>query len=159
MSHLCLFLGLEQCQCACLEGAFVFADTVGSGTGTRVTREAEYLDDPHPDRPDPDLELEPCTVYYYAEFHCDGTPHFPGVGPTIKFEPYPGCEPEESGSATLCFYSQFGPTLTGMFPNLLGIKAGQNIGVGPLVGVLTLCEGGPSAVQMPSWSGVKALYR
>jgi hypothetical protein len=137
MSHVSFLLDLGACPCACDEGHFRFADTVGSGPG-----------------------VDGCTVYYTGSFLCRGDPATPDPsGPTVKFEHYEtGCEPDAVGVAHICFYSFFEPTDPGTFIGALGIKAGGSTSVGDLVGVLPLCACG-SPVDDRTWGVVKALYR
>jgi hypothetical protein len=136
MSHADVFLSLEECADACTPGRFAFADTAGNGDGEGG-----------------------CTVYYTAEFLCEGDPQFPQFPfPTVKFEYMEGdCEPGTLNSANVCFYSQFIPSPPAVHPDALGIKFGQNTGTGPLEGPLPICEVSP--VEDSSWGTIKSLYR
>jgi hypothetical protein len=137
MSHTSVFLNLAACTCVCDAGYFAFADTVGSGPG------------------EPD-----CTVFYHGLFECGGDPHFPGIGPTVKFEPYESdCEPGRTGSLNACFYSLFPPTEEQTFDADLGLKYGQATATGGLVGVLPDCECEMNPVERATWGTLKALYR
>jgi len=137
MSHTSVFLNLAACTCVCDAGYFAFVDTVGSGPG-----EGD------------------CTVYYGGMFECEGDPHFPGNGPTVKFEPREGeCEPGRTGSLHACFYSLFPPTDEGGFDANLGVKYGIETATGGLLGVLPDCECEQSPVEQMRWGTLKSLYR
>lgn len=137
MSHTSVFLDLAACTCVCDVGYFAFADTVGSGPGDGG-----------------------CTVYYMGEFECDGDPHFPGLGPTVKFEPLSGpCQPGLSGTLVACFYSLLPPTAETEFEARLGMKYGLETSTGSLIGVLPDCECEQSPVEQTRWGTLKALYR
>ena len=138
-SHLDVFIMLQDCACLCAPGYFAFADTVGSGPGENG---------------------EPCTVYYYASFLCEGDPTMGNGLPTIKFEYYEnGCEPGKDGTAFLCFYSVAAPMQEGTFEDAIGMKFGTDTDTGCLVGVMPSCDTNASATENSSWGSVKALYR
>ncbi len=137
VSHASMILGLEDCFCACDDPYFMCADPAGSGPG-----------------------VGGCTVYYYCEFDCEGNPHFPGEGPTIKFEPdEDDCEPGYTGWIEACFYSLFEPIDPGVFPDVLGIKFATQTETGDLEGVLPFCECGITPVDHATWSVIKSIYR
>ena len=137
MSHTSVFLDLAACTCVCDAGYFAFADTVGSGPGDGG-----------------------CTVFYYGLFECDGDPHFPGLGPTVKFEPLEtGCAPGRAGSLHACFYSLLPPTEETEFDANLGVKYGLETATGALIGVLPDCECDMNPVERTRWGALKALYR
>lgn len=140
LSHTDVFLGLEECVCACDPGYFAFDDTAGYGPGT--------------------YNGESCTVYYFASFLCEGDPNFPEFPtPTIKYEYFENdCEPDKIGSAYLCFYSLFEPSEPDTFPDVLGMKCGPDKATGDVVGVLPVCDCG-NPVEPRTWSLVKAMYR
>lgn len=140
MSHTSIFLGLEECVCACEPGYFAFVDTAGYGSGT--------------------AGQDSCTAYYHGDFLCDGDPLFPEFPfPTVKFEYFEyGCEPDGAGWARLCFYSLFASTDTQTFPDALGIKYGSGQDTGDLVGELPECFCG-SPVEAHTWGVIKAIYR
>jgi hypothetical protein len=75
-SHMNVALGfdIETCPGVCDDFSFGAPDTAGYSTGV--------------------LDSE-CTVYYYAEFNCEGDPSLEGdEGAIVKFEPYANqCEP------------------------------------------------------------------
>jgi len=139
VSHLDVFLLLDECACVCMPGYFAFADTVGSGPGGNG---------------------EPCTVYYYGFFECYGDPSIGVDTPLIKFEPYDDhCEPDTDGTAYLCFYSVAAPVPAGTYSDVIAIKFGQESDTGHLEGVLPSCDTDASATDNTSWGNVKALYR
>jgi hypothetical protein len=136
LSHTDVLLALEACvPAACEEGVFVCPDPAGEGEGEGG-----------------------CTVYYCAEFECEGDPLLPEYPfPTMKFEPYEDeCEPGEVGTATLCFYSLFEPAPWNEYSEHVAIKFGQNVATGRLEGELPAC---PIPVEAATWAHVKSLYR
>jgi hypothetical protein len=136
MSNVDFFLSLGVCQCACYQGVVRFDDVPGIGGG-----------------------MDGCDLGFIGLYECAGEPHFPELGPTVKFEHDGGvCEPDWNGTAVLDFYSIFEPGEAQLHPGVLGIKAGTQIAEGPLDGVLPLCTCG-SPVENTSWGTVKALYR
>jgi hypothetical protein len=137
LSHTTVYLALAECVCACDEGYFGYHDIVGVGLG-----EGD------------------CEVDFYAEFDCDGDPHFPIEGPTLKFEPFEGdCEPGVTGWVHVCYFSLFPPTDYTIFEDHLGIKFGQNVETGDLEGVLPFCECDPNPTTPTAWGVIKSLYR
>lgn len=136
MSHLALLLGLDFCGCACDPNLFALALVAGTGTG-----------------------IGECNLSYRGEFLCRDAPHFPELGPALKFEHYElSCEPSGTGVASIQFYSSFPPDEPRTHAGVLGIKAGKREDTGDLTGTLPLCVCG-SPVETVSWGTVKALYR
>jgi hypothetical protein len=136
MSFVNFFISLGECPCACFPDLVAFADVAGTGPGEGG-----------------------CELLYYGVYDCHGDPHFPGLGPSIKFETYAnGCEPGPTGTATVCFYSAFGPGEEANHYDMVGIKASTSTELGDLAGVLPVCICG-SPVEDVSWGVVKGLYR
>jgi hypothetical protein len=139
VSHVDVFLLLEECACACSPGYFAFSDTCGSGPGT------------------PDGPL--CTVYYYGFFECFGDPSIDVETPLVKFEPYEdGCEPAADGWAEICFYSVAAP-IYDTYTDVIALKFGVLWATGHLDGPLPDCDTQYSGSSPSSWGAVKALYR
>jgi hypothetical protein len=137
MSHTTIYLALAECVCACEEGYFGFHEIAGVGVGEGG-----------------------CELDYYGEFDCDGDPHFPIEGPTVKFEPFEDvCEPGSTGWVHVCYFSLFPPTDPGIFEDHLGIKFGQNVETGDLDGVLPYCECDQTPTEPSAWGVIKSLYR
>lgn len=137
LSHSTIYLALSECVCACHPGYFGHRAPAGVGVG-----EGE------------------CELYFYSEFDCDGNPHFPIPGPTMKFEPEEvECEPGTVGEMHVCYYSLFPPTEYRIFEDHLGIKFGLSIEMGDLEGVLPYCECEVVPVERSNWGTIKALYR
>jgi hypothetical protein len=137
LSHSTVYLALAECVCACDTGYFDHRIPAGVGIGDGG-----------------------CDVDFLSEFDCEGDPHFPVPGPTMKFEPVEGeCEPGTVGWMHVCYYSLFPPTESTVFTDHLAVKFGQNVELGPLEGVLPYCECDPSATQVLSWGTLKSLYR
>jgi hypothetical protein len=136
VSFMNFLLSLGPCPCACGPNLVLFSSIAGTGVSN-----------------------DGCALKFRGLYDCKEDPHFPELGPSIKFELVDtGCDLGESGSARLCFYSTFGPDATGYFPEVLGIKASTSTARGDLKGVLPVCVCG-SPVEGASWSTVKALYR
>jgi hypothetical protein len=136
MSFVNFLIGLGECPCACSPDIILFGDVAGAGIG-----------------------VDGCELLYGGLFDCRGDPHFPEIGPSVKFEYLDnGCEAGSTGSATVCFYSTFAPGQPLYHSDVLGIKASTNTATGDLIGVLPICMCG-SPVEDASWGVVKALYR
>jgi hypothetical protein len=136
MSFVNLLIGLGYCPCACSPDLILFGDVAGTGLGEGG-----------------------CELEYAGIFDCRGDPNFPDLGPSVKFEYIDnGCEPGETGSAHVCFYSAFGPGEHKYHTDVLGIKASTSLATGDMLGVLPVCVCG-SPVEGASWGVVKALYR
>ena len=139
VSHVDVFLLLDECVCACSPGYFAFADTCGFGPGI-------------PDG-------SPCTVYYYGFFECFGDPSIDVETPLVKFEPYEnGCEPDTDGWAQVCFYSVAAP-IYNTYTDVIALKFGQLWATGDLDGPLPDCDTNYSGANQSTWGAVKALYR
>jgi hypothetical protein len=137
LSHSTIYLALAECECACDPGFFGHRVPAGLGFGE-----------------------ETCEVDMYSEFDCPGDPHFPVPGPTMKFEPGESdCELGTTGWMHVCYLSLFPPTEPQTFEDHLGIKFGQNVETGDLVGVLPHCECDASPAQSLTWGTIKALFR
>jgi hypothetical protein len=137
LSHSTIYLALAECVCACDPGYFEHRIPAGVGVGE-----------------------DNCEVVYYSEFDCEGNPHFPIPGPTMKFEPEEGdCEPGPVGWMHVCYYSLFPPSEYAVFEDHLGIKFGENVELGDLEGVLPYCECDPNPTEQGSWGMIKALFR
>lgn len=136
MSFVNLFIGLGDCPCACSPGVIVFPEPAGVGVGEHG-----------------------CQFLLEGVYDCHGDPHFPGGGPSVKFEPAAGsCEPGPKGSARLCFYSAFSPAAPATESGALGFKSSTHTITGDLTGTLPVCLCA-SPVEESSWGMVKALYR
>jgi len=134
-SHVSIVLGLEECLGYCGESCFMFPDTVGVSDG-----------------------IDGCDVYYYAELDLNGDPTIPPTTSTLKFEPYPaGCEPDVSGTASVCFYSAFPPRIADGQPGSIWIKFGQFTEEGFITGSLPSCR--TAATEESTWGGIKGLFR
>ncbi len=140
LSHLDVLLELELCPCICDLFSFGAEDTAGYSTGT--------------------TNGDTCSVYFQANFMCDGDPTVPGSGPLVKFEYLEnGCEPGQSGSGTFCFYSDWPPTAIANPTDNIAVKYGTNVCRGDLTGVLPECTCGSTGTEHGTWGGIKALYR
>ncbi len=141
LSHANVLLGLDFCPCACTD--FPFGAEAIAGTSTGEDGDGA------------------CTVNYLAEFQCDD-PSISGIeGPLVKFEPINGqdCEPDKSGTATFCFYSDWAPVNVGSPNTQLMVKFATNSCSGELSGQIPGCECGTTTTENQSWGGVKNLFR
>jgi len=137
LSHTTIYLALSECICACDPGYFVRLVPAGVGYGEGG-----------------------CELDFFAEFDCQGDPHFPLSGPTMKFEPdEQSCEPGEVGWVHVCYFSLFPPSTHQIFEDHLGIKFAQNVETGDLEGVLPVCECTSTPVDFGTWTTIKGLYR
>jgi hypothetical protein len=137
LSHSTVYLALSECVCACHPVYFGHRVPAGVGVGE-----------------------DECELDFYSQFDCDGDPHFPIPGPTMKFEPDElVCQPGTVGEMHVCYYSLFPPTEYQIFGNHLGIKFGQHVETGNLQGVLPYCECEVVPVGQSTWGTIKVLYR
>jgi len=144
LSHLDVFLQLEECQCKCQPGIVQFTTVAGQSSGV--------------------MEGTPdsCTVYFSGEYLCEGDPSISEefAGPTVKFdaEDAGACEAGVMGSGSWWFYSALPPGSSQTYAGRAAIKHGQDICVGDVVGQLPICQC-PTAVESKTWGGVKSIYR
>jgi hypothetical protein len=98
-----------------------------------------------------------CNVHYYGEFNCQGNPSIDTMDPAIKWDAVGDCQPDNTGTATIWFYSSLGPQPGTAAPVFL-IKNGQNVCEGVLSGD---CPAAPCLVpaEDASWGQIKAKYR
>ena len=141
LSHLDIFLQLENCECICDSRYIQFDDPAGSTMSSG--------DDGS------------CINDYIGEYICIGDPSLPELmmGPAIKYEPKPStCEPGLTGTGMFCFYSPMPPGPTTMVPDGLVIKHGQQGCSGDLLGVIPSCN---CYLQKEpgTWGELKATYR
>lgn len=137
LSHSTIYLALTACECAC--EPIYFAHRVPAGVG---------------------IGENGCELEFLSEFDCEGDPHFPETGPSMKFEPVEGeCLPDTTGWMHVCYYSLFPPTEPGVFTDHLAIKFGENVELGTLEGVLPYCECDATPSEDWSWGVIKALFR
>ena len=103
-----------------------------------------------------DGEPAPCTVDYAGEFNCNGNPSIGWTDPVVKWDAIAGaCEPGNTGSGVLCFYTNMGPSPESELPLFL-VKNGQQVCQGTLTGDCpTAC---PVPIEQRSLGAVKALY-
>jgi len=141
LSHLDLFLKLENCECICDPQFIQFDDPAGSSSSTG--------DD------------APCDNDYSGDYVCVGDPSLPELmmGPAIKYElKNPGCQPGLIGVGEFCFYSPMPPGNATVVPEGLVIKHGQQVCSGDLLGVLPICN--CYLQKAPgTWGELKATYR
>lgn len=141
LSHLDIMLALGECECICEEFPFAALDSAGTSSGV-------------------DSAGADCTVYYYAEFLCDGDPSIDVFEPLVKFEPYEGdCEPEPIGSGIFCFYTDWAPIEVSLPNDLLVVKGGQVVCFGEVTGFLPECDCGSSPSNQDTWGTIKARFR
>lgn len=98
---------------------------------------------------------QPCVAEYVGEFNCGGNPSIGWTDPVIKWDAVNGgCEPEKVGTATLCFYTNLGPSENSQLPIVL-IKNGTSVCEGTLTGQ---CPAAPCTVPVEetNWGQVKA---
>ena len=138
MSHVSFFLELVVCDCACDQGIVTLDSVAGTGAGEGG-----------------------CVLEFLGFYECTGDPSFPTHVPTVRYEHIEdGCDPDRIGTATLHFYSRFGPGAPCVHTGSLGIKAGRITEVGDITGALPLCTCGSTSVSSAaSWSLIKSLYR
>jgi hypothetical protein len=127
------------CVCADFSDALEWYDPVGSSDGT-----------------------DDCIVNYTGHLECNGDPSIPGVeGYLLKFEPIEvdGCEPANTGTAVVVFYSNLPPAP--IDEDILSIvdKHGQEFCFGSLSGDFPALACDPVDVQGSTWGKIKGEYR
>jgi hypothetical protein len=143
LSHLDVFLELENCECVCDPRLIRFNSPAGWQTGETESGAA-------------------CVLDYQGKYACKGDPSIPDAinGPAVKYEPDPtlACPPGVSGSGNFCFYSPMPPNPSSTFPNGIAIRHGQEVCYGTVSGPLPSCNCALPA-ERASWGRIKATYR
>lgn len=142
LSHLDIFVALQNCACKCDSRIFNFASPAGTSSGMGES-------------------IGLCTVLYTGSYLCNGDPSIPSSlsGPTVKFSPVDdGCSAMTVGSGTWVFYSPFPPAPYSVYPDAVAIKHGQGVCTGDLAGQLPVCDCSVPA-QQSSWGHMKSVYR
>lgn len=138
LSHLTIYVGLDNLECACDDGLFTFDSPAGTSTGVEdgVT----------------------CTLDYDGEYVCHGDPSLPsGMDDlaAVKWDPITEpCDAGKTGSGTFTFYSLLAPGPYTTHEDLLVIKNGQNASTGDVVGRLPQADCSVDA-HTDSFGGVK----
>ncbi|MBD3236939.1 MAG: hypothetical protein GF330_09565 [Candidatus Eisenbacteria bacterium] len=141
LSEIYLVLGLAGCECVCEEFPFAAQDSAGYSTGI-------------------DGQWNPCTVYYGAEFLCEGDPAVEIDEPLVRFTPLGvDCWPEVSGTGVFCFYSDWAPIPVPEENAYVVTRATDVVCTGEVTGVLPECDCGTSPAQEDSWGAIKARFR
>jgi hypothetical protein len=140
VSHIDVFLALENLECICDPRVVKFGSPAGTSTGSN--------------------ENGPCTSIYTGLYQCMGDPSVPDElhAPTIKFSPGDACKPGVTGNGTWSFYSPFPPAPFSVYPDAVAIKHGQGVCTGDLVGQMPMGDCTTPAVPV-SWGSMKAMYR
>jgi hypothetical protein len=141
LSHLDIFVALQQCACKCDARIFKFAVPAGTSSGMGSSGL--------------------CTVLYDGSYVCKGDPSIPPElsAPTVKFDTVDnGCAALTVGSGTWVFYSPFPPAPSSTYPDAVAIKHGNGTCTGDLAGQLPMCDCSVP-VRPATWGGVKATYR
>ncbi|PIV81460.1 hypothetical protein COW53_04215 [bacterium CG17_big_fil_post_rev_8_21_14_2_50_64_8] len=101
-----------------------------------------------------------CTVSYYGDLSDIGDPSIPGVtGLLLKFEPYPGCEPGNTGTGVFVFYSDLAPVPVDEDILSMVDKYALMYCFGHLSGMFPGLDCNPVADEAVSFGAVKGLYR
>lgn len=142
LSHMDIFLMLQDCPFICTPGIIAFGDTAGISTGA-------------------DANEAPCyPVFYEGEYLCMGDPSLPPDlrTSTVKFEPWTGqsCEPGTVGMGSWRFYSPLPPGPSTIHVDAVVIKHGQYVCTGDISGQLPGCS---VPIEGKSWGKVKGQYR
>ena len=106
--------------------------------------------------------VDGCTVNYDAFLECSGDPSIPGVdGYLLKFEPIEngGCEPANTGTAVVVFYSNLPPAP--IDEEILSVvdKHGQEYCFGSLAGDFPAMACDPVGLEDSTWGNIKGQYR
>ena len=142
LSHIDVFLMLQQCPFVCTPGVVAFADTAGLSTGSTAAGDACY------------------PVWYLGEYLCNGDPSLPDNlrFSAVKFEPFEGqsCEPGTVEMGSWRFYSFLPPGPSVTHVDAVAVKHGQYVCTGDITGQLPNCT---VARENESWGRLKSLYR
>jgi hypothetical protein len=142
LSHLDVFLMLQQCPLVCEPGIVAFGDTAGISTGSTPGESPCY------------------PVYYLGEYLCHGDNSLPPElqYTAVKFEPFEdqACQPSTVEMGSWRFYSWLppGPSMTHV--DAVAVKHGQYVCTGDITGQLPICA---VATGTASWGRLKNLYR
>jgi len=142
LSHLTIYVGLDNLECACDDGLFAFPSPAGTTTGEE--------------------DGVSCTLDYDGEYVCHGDPSLPsGMDDlaAVKWDPISEpCDAGSVGSGAFLFYSLLAPGPSTTHEDLLVIKNGQNASTGDVVGQLPQAD---CAVHTrdDSFGGVKKDFR
>ncbi len=141
LSHLDIFVALQECACKCDANIFKFKTPAGISSGMNPLEGA-------------------CTVQYLGSYVCKGDPSIPDelAAPTIKFDTEGPCQALTIGSGTWVFYSPFPPAPYSEYVDAVSIKHGSGTCMGDLKGNLPLCDCSVP-VESRTWGQMKALYR
>jgi hypothetical protein len=133
LSNVTMDCGFGICAAATCAETFSFETVAGTGSG------------------------DGCTVDFAGEFNCNGNPSIGINDPIVKWDVTAACEAENSGTATLYFYSSLGPSPQSQAPVFL-LKNGQNVCTGQISGD---CPTPPCVVPVSSssWGGLKEDYQ
>lgn len=141
LSHADLLLDWQggTCMCEDFRDALIWYDPIGNSDGTYG-----------------------CTVNYTGHLECAGDPSIPGVDQyLLKFEPIQidGCEPSNTGTAVVVFYSNLPPAP--IDEEILSIvdKHGQEFCFGSLTGFFPSMACDPVPVEGRTWGTIKGQYR
>jgi hypothetical protein len=143
LSHLDIFIMLQNCACKCDNRIFKFASPAGTSSGMSISTGSL------------------CTATYAGEYLCNRDPSIPIelAGPTIKFDDIEDdCKTLTAGAGTWSFYSPFPPAPYSVYADAVAIKHGQGTCTGDLSGVLPVCDCSVPAAPA-TWGHVKSVYR
>ena len=142
LSHLDIFLEMQDCPCRCDNRTFRFKQPAGTSNGYNQT-------------------MGLCTALYAGEYLCTRDPSIPAsfAAPLVKFDAEDnGCSPTTFGAGTWFFYSPFPPGAHQVYVDAVAIKHGQGVCTGNLTGTLPVCDCTvPSAPA--TWGKLKSTYR
>ncbi len=132
LSNITLDCGFGQCPEAACEQTYLFESPGGTGTG------------------------DGCTVEFDGEFNCQGNPSIGVTDPILKWDVVGDCEAENTGTATLCFFTNLGPHPDAPLPIFIA-KNGQNVCSGTIQGD---CPAAPCIVgtEKVNWGKLKGHY-
>ena len=142
LSHINLYIQLQNCACVCDNRIFKFAYPAGTSNGMNTT-------------------MGLCTATYTGSYLCKPDPSIPSSfgAPLVKFDDAEdGCSAMTVGSGTWSFYSPFPPAPYNVYADAVVIKHGQGVCTGDLKGVLPVCDCSVPAAPS-SWGKVKSTYR
>jgi len=133
LSHVSLDFGLGQCPAIACASTWFFPEPAGANGRDGDNRPAIQRGG---GTDGDDEESGECQVHFRGEFNCKSDPSTGSTDPVLKWDALDGgpCEAENTGSATLFFYTDIPPSY-GQSPTVMN-KNGRNVCSGKLTGAV-----------------------
>ncbi|MFO7653084.1 MAG: hypothetical protein R6X25_04600 [Candidatus Krumholzibacteriia bacterium] len=103
-------------------------------------------------------KAQDATVWYFAEFLCEGDPRVPDPGKLLRIQPYPGVEPGPTGVGVFKLYSDQAPAAVEHSYLYLFDDAANFLCEGGVTGVFPGLVCDPLPAERISWSALKSVF-